>query len=148
MLSYLIHHKHLGTDPPRYGNIFSFVVQIGNLYCDIVFSIVLYPTKNENYLFYIMIAGILLPHLLGIYWGKKQLKIWKNQTNTLWVQSYVLRYRRRFMTIMVFSGFYAANELCNSHLFHSPILSMQLLTKEFNEIRAKRITTVILRVCF
>ena len=130
-----------GTDQPSFISLFKFFHQIGDLWTDIIFSIIL--LYQQHWLSGISIAIVIMSYILtclvGLSWTEQQ----RFSTNDR-LRIYIEKFDTWLIVGTVFCGFYACINLLCSKLFFLPQCHFQLKKTELIELQNRRFITIIL----
>ena len=144
--------RFIGCDSPNYIAIFLCFWNIGDLYSDLMFCMILLFENNK--LFYFCLLFILFPYILScimaMYLIRKwqKLRVGKNRQLKKGIvyggAKYVDHYDWVIISTTVVAGFYTAIELVRSKLFYKPMFSLQMKKAEYSRIQSMRFFTTVL----
>ena len=139
IVAFIWHRKEefLGVDRPRYASIFKCFWNIGDLWSDLIFTIILYFNKEtREVLFMVSLIFATVPHIISNLIALYEMKKWRQ--NNARIAKYIDRYDWFIIAISIAGGFYSAIELGRSKLFYAKIFLLQLKREEYHHIKSMR----------
>ena len=134
----------VGCDKPNYMALFLFFWNVGDLYSDLIFCLIL-GFENSN-LFYYSLTFLLFPYFLSFGVAIQQVKKCQSMQAEGPLErkiEFVKKYDWLVICITIFAGFYSAIELIRSNIFYLPMFSLQLRKREYSNIQSLRIWTTV-----
>ena len=132
--------KFHGCDKPNYFAIFWAFWNFGDLYSDLMFTMIL--ILNSNNLWYFSTFFVLVPHFVSNFLSLYNIQKWQNES--IHLSKYILHYDWLFISVSCLAGFYTSVELVRSKMFYLPMFSMQLSQQDYFKIQNLRVLNTVL----
>ena len=139
----IIYHgqeKFYGCDKPNYFAIFWAFWNFGDLYSDLIFTmILLFESSN---LWYFSMFFVCVPYTVANVVSLYNIRRWQNESISL--SKYISKYDWLIITVSCLAGFYTSVELARSKLFYLPMFSMQITQQDYFKIQNLRVLNTVL----
>ena len=138
-------HSHRKFNTPKHYRIWIFFQNIGDLWTDLMSSIVLY-LEGFEILSYFASFFTILPFIVQLFVAIKFVLKWKHwkTDNPNRLTSYIKKYEIIIYLLSIVSGFYNTIDLFQSEVFYLKLFKFSLKSDEYNALRPYRFVNIVI----